>query len=129
LAWCEIAGLPGRRGRKPVSGKIRGDPLIVEALRIANTKEASLDWTEPDPRRTGFPGRPPKGKHLIEREFQRRADAGEVCSTLHDEADALLEWLISEHPSAPPPTVKTIKNNIRSLYRRHEQKQRPTARN
>ena len=85
--------------------------------------------TQPDPHRTGFPGRPSKAKHLIEQELRRRADAGEACSTLPEEAGALLEWLKDEHPSAPPPTVKTIKNNIRGLYRRYEQKQRPTARN
>ncbi len=85
--------------------------------------------TQPDPHRTGFPGRPPKAKHLIEQEFRRRVDAGEVCPTLPEEAGALLEWLKGEHPSAPPPTVKTIKNNIRGLYRRYGQKQHPTARN
>ena len=76
-----------------------------------------------DPHSSGFPGRPPKAKHLIEQEFQRRRDAGEVCSTLTAEACALLEWLKGEHPSAPPPTIKTIKNNLRDQYREYEQKQ------
>lgn len=76
---------------------------------------------EPDLSHTGLPGRPMKGKHLIEQEFRRRADAGEVCSTLSEEANALLEWLKGKHSSAPPPTVKTIKNNIRDLYRKNEE--------
>ena len=136
-AWGKNIGRPARRGRKPGSGTIPNDPLIAEALRvvntiaealqIANTKEVSSDWAEPDPEHTGYPGRPPKAKHLIEQEFQRRAHADEVCSTLTEEVGALLEWLRGEHPSAPPPTLKTIKNNIRDSYRRYEQKQRPTA--
>lgn len=126
-AWGKNIGRPARRGRKPGSGTTPNDPLIAEALQIANTKEASSDWAEADPDRTGFPGRPPKAKHLIEQEFQRRVDAGEVCSTLTEEVGALLEWLRGEHPSAPRPTPKTIKNNIRDSYRRYEQKQRPTA--
>ncbi len=128
-AWRKDAGRAGRREREPGSGTIPDDLLIAEALQMVNTREASSDWASPDPHSSGFPGRPPKGKHLIEQEFRRRADAGEVCSTLPEEARALLEWLKGEHQSAPPPTVKTITNNIRGLYRKYEQKQRPTARN
>ena len=94
-----------------------------------NTKEALSDRAEPDPHRTGYPGRPAKAKHLIEQEFQRRVDAGEVCPTLPEEARTLQEWLKGEHPSAPPPTVKTIRNNIRGQFRRYEEKLRPTAQN
>ena len=75
--------------------------------------------TLPDPYTTGFPGRPPKLKHLIEQEFQRRVEAGEVCSSLPAEARALLDWAKTKHPKAPPPTEKTIKNNIRALYYQH----------
>ncbi len=104
---------------------------IADTVRAKMMRGDSVDEKAdaPDPHSSGFPGRPPKAKHLIEQEFRRRADAGEVCSTLPEEAGALLEWLKGEHPSAPPPTVKTIKNNIRGLYRRYGQKQRPTARN
>ena len=122
-AWRNNIGRPARRERNPGDGTIPDDPLIAEALRIVNTKEPLLDRAEPDPHRTGYPGRPAKAKHLIEQEFQRRVDAGEVCPTLPKEACALQEWLKGEHPSASPPTVKTIRNNIRGQYREYEEKQ------
>jgi hypothetical protein len=101
---------------------------VAEAVRAKMKRAESVDEKAdaPDLHSSGFPGRPPKAKHLIEREFQRRADAGEVCSTLPEEASALLVWLKGKHPSASPPTVKTIKNNIRSLYRGYKPKKRPT---
>ncbi len=102
----------------------------MEAARVATEDgKLSADAQGPDSHSSGFPGRPPKAKHLIEQEFQRRVDDGEVCPTLPEEAGALQEWLKGEHPSAPRPTVKTIKNNIRGQFRRYEEKLRPTAQN
>ncbi len=70
-----------------------------------------------DEYRTGFPGRPPKIRQLIEQEFRRRCEAGEVCSTLAEEARALQQWAKSHHPRASTPAEKTITNNIRNPYR------------
>jgi hypothetical protein len=70
------------------------------------------------PLRTGYPGRPSKAKNLIEDEFQRRSTSGCLAATLPDEAAALLQWLRAVHPSYQPPSVKTVKNNIREMYRR-----------
>jgi len=68
------------------------------------------------PDRTGFPGRPSKGKHLIDDEFERRVAASEALPVLAEEAQALHDWFVVKHPTAERPTVKTITNNIR---RRH----------
>ena len=94
---------------------------------IAHSEESDAQVFDPD--RSGFPGRPGLAKHLIEQEFERRVAAGEVCDALDDEGRALLAWLKDNHPSAPQPTVKTIKNSIRAQYNRHKPKQRPPAQN
>lgn len=66
---------------------------------------------------SGLPGRPSKSKHLIEDEFQRRAEAAELADSLSLEAKELHTWLRATYPDYPPPTVKTIENNIRAKYR------------
>lgn len=68
--------------------------------------------------RSGMPGRPAKSKHLIEDEFRRRAGAGKLADTLALEAELLRAWLRSAHPKYPPPTIRTIQNNLRDEYRR-----------
>ena len=65
---------------------------------------------------TGVPGRPSIGQ-LIVVEFKRRSEAEERSPTLHAEAKVLQDWAKSEHSEAPTPTVGTIENQIRSLYR------------
>ena len=67
---------------------------------------------------SGLPGRPAKSKHLIEDEFRRRALSHELADTLAMEAKALLDWLKSDHPQYPRPTIRTIENFIRADYRR-----------
>jgi hypothetical protein len=66
---------------------------------------------------SGFPGRPGKGKHLIDDEFDRRVAAGEALPSLADEAKALLDWLKEHHPKVARPTPKTIEENIRARHR------------
>jgi hypothetical protein len=66
---------------------------------------------------SGFPGRPSKGRHLIEDEFRCRMNAGKTLASVADEAAVLLEWLIDTHPKMSRPTVKTIENNIRAIHR------------
>lgn len=70
------------------------------------------------PTLSGYPGRPAKAKHLIEREFERRVSSGELATSLAEEAAFLLRWLRTAHPNHVPPTEQTIKNNIRNAYRR-----------
>lgn len=70
------------------------------------------------PTPTGLPGRPSKGRDLIEYEFKRRCGTGEAKAALDEEAEALRGWYIMSYPQAQHPTVKTIKNNIRADHRR-----------
>jgi hypothetical protein len=67
---------------------------------------------------TGLPGRPPKAKHLISDEMQRRANESRLAASLAQEAEALLDWLTASHPTAARPTRRTISNNLRADYRR-----------
>jgi hypothetical protein len=66
---------------------------------------------------SGFPGRPSKGKHLIDDEFGRRIAAGAALPSLIDEAKALLDWLTQQHPKVARPTEKTIQESIRTRHR------------
>jgi hypothetical protein len=75
---------------------------------------------------TGMPGRPSKGKQLIEDEFDRRAAADETMASLEAEAEALLAWYKTTYPKEQRPTVKTIKNNIRARYWRWARADRKT---
>ncbi|MFN8831657.1 MAG: hypothetical protein ACK5W0_17565 [Labrys sp. (in: a-proteobacteria)] len=65
---------------------------------------------------SGLPGRP-TSKHLIDAEFMRRAEAGEMASKITDEANALVEWLRIHHPDAQVPTTKTVRNNLAARFR------------
>jgi hypothetical protein len=65
-----------------------------------------------DPYRSGLTGRPTI-KHLIVAEFERRAAAGELESTLAAQGRALAQWAAREHPEAPAPTPRTIETQIR----------------
>jgi hypothetical protein len=66
---------------------------------------------------SGFPGRPSKGKHLIDDEFDRRVAAREALPSLAEEAKVLFDWFKQEHPTLARPTIKTIKENIRLRHR------------
>lgn len=66
---------------------------------------------------TGFQGRPAKSRHLIEAEFARRVQAGEIEESLIRQSRALLAWFERNHPDKPRPTAKTIENNLREEYR------------
>ncbi len=83
---------------------------ISGELAASDTAEVS-----PDPNRTGFAGRP-TAKHLILAEHCRRIEAGEASEMLVREAEYLDAWLREAHPTAPPTTVRTIKNRIRAQH-------------
>jgi hypothetical protein len=67
--------------------------------------------------RTGAPGRP-SAMHLVEEEYCARWARGEAKISLKAEAEALADWLQTEHPHAPQPTPKTIENRLRADHRR-----------
>ena len=58
--------------------------------------------------------------HLVEAEFKRRAEQGEVEPKIAEQAIVLHRWFIQNYPSAPRLTRKTIENGLRGLYRRYK---------
>jgi hypothetical protein len=68
------------------------------------------------PYRTGVAGRP-SSRDLARQEMQRRANEGDLCSSLAKETRELCLWLKREHPEAPQPTQKTLENSLRDDYR------------
>jgi hypothetical protein len=66
---------------------------------------------------TGAPGRP-TSMHLVELEYRDRWQRGEAKPDIGAEANALAEWLRTEHPDAPQLTPKTIANRLRHEHRR-----------
>ena len=131
-AWRN-AGRPVDRAGIPLPD--RAEKIMVSIRRCAEIWPAAV-WPEvpgvamaaPEavapndddlgPISTGMPGRPSKGKHLIEDEFDRRCGVGEVLSTVAEEAKALLSWYREAYRKEPPPTQKTTENNIRAAHRR-----------
>lgn len=95
----------------------RGDPwgrlLVLKA-------DVLRHWPfESQPIRSGGPGRG-TSMHLVEAEFERRAQRGDVQPTLAKEAEALERWLIENHKNSPRATAKTIQNRLRDCYRQHK---------
>ncbi|WP_338664328.1 hypothetical protein VQH23_04000 [Pararoseomonas sp. SCSIO 73927] len=81
---------------------------------MEGVEPVSVDTT---PLRSGLPGRP-TSRHLIETEFLRRAQAGEVNrNSVMDEARILSTWLHERHPHHPPASAGTVANNLRNRYR------------
>ena len=68
------------------------------------------------PRRTGCAGRP-SSANLAKVEMQRRADAGQMLSTLIEEAEHLVAWLQAAHPKEPQPKAKSLSDALRDEYR------------
>jgi len=66
---------------------------------------------------TGAPGRP-TSMHLVELQYRDRWQRGEAETGIDAEAEALAEWLRTEHPDAPQLTPKTIANRLRHEHRR-----------
>ncbi|ESZ17791.1 hypothetical protein X735_12540 [Mesorhizobium sp. L2C085B000] len=82
------------------------------AQLVEEINEPALDENEG----TGGPGRP-TSLHLVEIEFRRRRDAGQLKASLAGECDHLAAWLKSTHPSRPQMTSKTIQNRIRAEFK------------
>ena len=93
---------------------------LLDALYLPNAVAAEwMKHCDPAQYKTGLPGRPTI-RHFIITEFERRKEAGELCSSLGKEAEYLHNWAALEHPNAPRATTGTIENQIRAPYRKHE---------
>jgi hypothetical protein len=110
-AWAnELHSISSEAGQLLISSvELRG--LLEGRLSKPQTDIAAHD----EPLRTGVPGRPTSWR-LIEQEFRRRCDAGEVALSLGSESRILSTWLKEAHPDYPRTTPKTIENNLRSAY-------------
>jgi hypothetical protein len=97
----------------------------VKWSRLAVSKADIARWWPFDiaksadvtPSVTGAPGRP-TSIHLVELEYRDRWQRGEAKTGIGAEAEALAEWLRTEHPDAPQLTPKTIANRLRHEHRR-----------
>jgi len=69
--------------------------------------------------RTGAPGRP-SSMFLVEAEFARRCDGGEVAETVTRESEQLASWFKESHLAAPPLTAKTIRTKIAARFRSYQ---------
>ncbi len=97
--------------------KVRFKTSEIAALR---DDSSAVEGESPfDPYTTGAPGRPTSA-HLIEAEFERRAEAGERQARLRAEAKTLEGWLQQAHPRAPRLSWKTIENHIRERFRQQK---------
>ena len=111
------------RPRKPWEGgrypqDIDWGERLIDVLEISTPdviRVFSLSSPPSPSYSTGLPGRP-SSKHLIEGEFSRRRDHGEIAGTLAAEAEHLESWLAVTHREAPGASAKAIKNMIRTLY-------------
>jgi hypothetical protein len=74
---------------------------------------------------TGAPGRP-SSRNIVEAEFRRRIQSGEVLDRIGKEATYLAGWLEKVHHGAHPMTAKTIRNTIREEF--NEQRVGPKPR-
>jgi hypothetical protein len=85
------------------------------------TPPAGPSIVEAPPYRTGLAGKP-SSWHLVEAECRRRWSAGErhikkEMESPSEWASILLPWLVSQHPSAARPTLKTLSNRFSRLLR------------
>ena len=90
-----------------------GRPVFLKGYDFEKWRAAEID-----PYHTGAPGKP-TAIHCAVIEHQRRLDSGEALRSVSKEAEWLKEWLVREHPSAPPTTAKTIQNKIRDNHRKY----------
>jgi hypothetical protein len=92
-------------------------PSVLPVVRSATAEKADRPASPSGAGyRTGLPGKPTSW-HLVEGEFRRRFEAGERYSKVSEWARSLVEWLHTEHPSAPPVKQKTVCNKLAPLLR------------
>ena len=100
-------------------------PQAAIAEPLARPDAPDDDKGEAARYRTGAPGRP-GSKHIVLKEFMRRAKRGDAEETIAAESHVLSDWLREKHPLAHPITPRTVENAIRVEYRRFWSKPRKT---
>lgn len=96
-----IANMP------PVADAVQSDAEAAPA-----PDSVTVQGADEAPRKRG---RPSKTKE-IDTEFERHCREDTCKRSLSDEAQALLNWHVKEHPALPQPAKSTVENNIRDRY-------------
>ncbi len=117
------AGSGTARGRQPEETSDRSGFDIRKAPPAESL--ASDPPTPQAPYLTGMPGRP-TSRHLLLRKMETRKAAGELASSWPEEAAYLAEWLLVEHPEAPPIKKDSIKRTLGDDYKRIKSQDKPT---
>jgi hypothetical protein len=114
--WRAVApqSCRGMRIKHLPTGRVTAPNVELVGVYVA---EAQALATEETRKITGAPGRP-SSMHLIEAEFERRVEAGNIEQTLTRQSEVLFEWFKAKHPEEPPPKAKTIRNRLAKAYRR-----------
>jgi len=86
-------------------------PLVPEGLKIFLSGQG-----DPEPIRSGAPGRP-TSMQLVIAEAERRRALGETDKSVGNEAKILKLWFGTKHSRATQPSAKTIENNIRRAHK------------
>lgn len=93
-------------------GHVMGPNVDLKGLHILNTPDDGASMMK-----TGYSGRPPLSRDVIEAEFARRIEAGEIEPSMVRQSLVLLDWFKINHPGKPAPKAKSIENNLRKAYR------------
>jgi len=72
-------------------------------------------FDSPTPSRSGTPGCPTSA-HLFKAEMERRAEAGELATTLAAEARYLSKWLEVHHPDMPQAKPDAVRASMRAKF-------------
>jgi hypothetical protein len=114
----------------PNMGTVKGPGVTLFDVRVG-PRLKTAPGPPPQPERTpvpvpplpkkGAPGRPSSWR-LVEREFERRRQLGQLESSMTREAQFLARWLRLNHPDKQPMKPKTISNRLGKRYREAKSK-------
>ena len=114
--WRQIpaAAWRGLQVKDIRKGRVGGPSSQISGIHILEACAAPAP--DPDQLRNDAPGRPSRF-HVIEAEFDQRAEAGAVETNLSKQADALAAWYAATYPGYQPYRPATIRNRLRAKYR------------
>jgi hypothetical protein len=109
-------------------GTVKGPGTALFDVRVGPRVANRAPEPKPTPPlpATGTPGRP-SHMHLVEMEFERRREVGQLEPSLARESAALAAWFKANHPDKQPVTAKTIANRLRPRFPRLREAPRKPA--
>ena len=91
---------------------------LIEFCEKQGWNEPSFWFDRQEDDLVRFAGRPGyRYRPALERELRRRAEAGELHRTLAAEMRYLRQWALDNYPDEQPPTIRTLENAYRALFR------------